>query len=248
MLKAIRKNTKVFLWFAVSIFILATFVGLGSYFFTRTSNVVAKVNGQNISYEEFNAVFLQRLDNYRNMYHIDINEEIANNLKKMVITDLISKKLQLQEAKKMKLKVTNEELSSYIQKFPYFQKDGQFNQQNYLNILKMQLHVTPAVFEKEVRENLIISHLQEKVSAGVTVTDKEVEDELAKRLKDKKPALKPEDLPKEKENIKQTLWPQKRKQLFDDWYKQREASAKIENNLAQMEKQMGGSSQSEPEQ
>jgi len=240
MLKAIRKNTKVFLWFAVSIFILATFVGLGSYFFTRTSNVVAKVNGEKINYEEFNTVFLQRLDNYRNTYNIDINEEMSKNLKKMLLAELISKKLVLQAAKKMKIKISNEELSSYIQKIPNFQKDGQFNQQNYLNILKMQLHISPAVFEKEVRENLLISQLQEKVTADVTVTDKEVADELAKRLKDKKSALKPADEPKEKENIKQTLLLQKRRQFFDDWYKKREASAKIENNLEQVEKQMGG--------
>lgn len=243
MLKAIRKNTKVFLWVAVSFFILATFVGLGSYFFAHTSNVVAKVNGQKISYEEFNAVFAQQLENYRNTYNIEINEAMANNLKKMVINELISKKLLLQEAKKMKLKVTNEELSSYIQKFPYFQKDGQFNRQNYLNILKMQLHVTPAVFERDVRENLLISKLQEKVTAEVTLTDKEVEDELAKRLKDKKPALKPEDLPKEKEAIRQSLWQQKRKQFFADWYKKREAGSKIENNLEAVEKQMTGGSQ-----
>lgn len=240
MLKAIRKNTKVFLWVAVSIFILATFVGLGSYFFTRTSTVVAKVNGQKISYDEFNAVFLQRLNNYRNMYNIDINEEMSNNLKKMVINELISKKLLLQEAKKMKLKVSNEELSSYIQKFPYFQKDGRFNQPNYLNILKMQLHVTPAAFEREVRENLLISRLQEKVTAAVTVTDKETADELAKRLKDKKPALKPEDLPKEKETINLSLWQQKKSQFFEDWYKKLQTSAKIENYLDQIEKQLGG--------
>ena len=236
MLKAIRKNTKVFLWVAVSIFILATFVGLGGYFFTNTSNVVAKVNGEKIRYEEFNAVFLQQLANYRNNYNIEVNEAMSNNLKKMVINELISKKLLLQEAKKMKLKVTNEELSSYIQKFPYFQKNGQFNKQNYLDILKMQLHVTPAVFEKDIRESLLISQLQEKLTAEVIVTDKEVADEQAKRLKDKKTALKPED----KENIKQTLLQQKKRQTFEDWYKKQEATAKIENNLDQVEKQMAG--------
>jgi hypothetical protein len=106
MLKAIRKNTKIFLWFAVSIFVLATFVGLGSYFFTNTADVVAKVNGKKIRYELFNAVFLQRLNNYRNMYNIDINEEMANNLKKMVLNEMIGKVLLLQEAKKMKIKVS----------------------------------------------------------------------------------------------------------------------------------------------
>ncbi|MDD5354118.1 MAG: SurA N-terminal domain-containing protein, partial [bacterium] len=173
MLKAIRKNTKIFLWFAVSIFILATFVGLGSYFFTNTADVVAKVNGKKIRYESFNATFLQRMNNYRNMYNIDINEEMANNLKKMVLNEMIGKILLLQEANKMKLRVSDKELSDYVQKLPYFQKDGRFDKQQYLNILKMQLRTTPAVFEKDVKESLIIQQLQEKVIATVTVTDKE---------------------------------------------------------------------------
>ncbi len=240
MLKAIRKNTKIFLWFAVTIFILATFVGLGSYFFSNTADVVAKVNGKKIRYEAFNATFLQRMNNYRNMYNIDINEEMANNLKKMVLNEMIGKILLLQEASKMKIRVSDKELSDYIQKLPYFQKDGRFDKQQYLNILKMQLRTSPAVFEKDVKESLVIQQLQEKVTATVTVTDKELADEATKQLKDKKPAPKPEDLLKEKEMIKQSLLQQKKSQFFEEWYKKLETAAKIENNLETIEKQMTG--------
>lgn len=240
MLKAIRKNTKVFLWFAVSIFILATFVGLGSYFFTNTADVVAKVNGTKIRYEAFNAVYLQRLNNYRNMYNIDINEAMANNLKKMLLNEMISKALLLQEAKKMKIKVSNKDLSEFIQKLPYFQKEGRFDQQQYLNILKMQLRTTPAIFENDVRDSLMIQQIQEQITATVTVTEKELADEVAKRLKDKNPAPKPEDLLKEKETIRQSLLQQKKAQVFEEWYKKLEAKAKIENNLEAIEKKMTG--------
>ncbi len=240
MLKAIRKNTKIFLWFAVSIFIMATFVGLGSYFFTNTADVVAKVNGKKIRYEAFNATFGQRMNNYRNMYNIEINEEMANNLKKMVLNEMISKVLLLQEANKMKIKVSNKELSDYIQKLPYFQKDGRFDKQQYLNILKMQIRTTPAVFEREVRESLIIQQLQEKITATIIVTDQEVADEATKRLKDKKTAPKPEDLLKEKETIRQSLLQQKKSQTFEEWYKKLQAGAKIEDNLEKIEKQMTG--------
>ncbi len=240
MLKAIRKNTKIFLWFAVSIFILATFVGLGSYFFTNTADVVAKVNGTKIRYEAFNAAFMQRLNSYRNMYNIDINEEMAANLKKMLLNEMISKTLLLQEAKKIKIKVSNKDLSDFIQKLPYFQKEGRFDKQQYLNILKMQLRTTPAVFEKDVRDSLMIQQIQENITATVAVTDKELADEMAKRLKDKKAATKPEDQLKEKEMIRQSLLQQKKTQVFEDWYKKLEAKAKIENNLEAIEKKMTG--------
>ncbi len=245
MLKAIRKNTKIFLWFAVSIFILATFVGLGSYFFTNTADVVAKVNGTKIRYEAFNAAFMQRLNSYRNMYNIDINEEMANNLKKMLLNEMITKSLLLQEAKKMKIKVSNKELSEFIQKLSYFQKEGRFDQQQYLNALKMQLRTTPAIFENDVRDNLMIQQVQEKITATVTVTEKELADEIAKQLKDKKPAPKSGDLLKEKETIRQSLLQQKKAKVFEEWYKGKEKLAKIENNLEQIEKKMAGVSQSE---
>ncbi len=248
MLKAIRKNTKIFLWFAISVFVLATFVGLGSYFFTSTADVVAKVNGKKVRYEAFNAIFLQRLNNYRNNYNIDINEEMANNLKKMTLNEIISKMLLLQEAKKMKIKVSNKELSEFIQNLPYFQKEGKFDQQHYLNMIKMQLRTTPAIFENDIRESLVIQQLREKITSAVAVTDKELADEVAKQLKDKKPAPKPEDLLKEKETIRGSLLQQKKAKYFEDWYKKLEASAKIENNLEAIEKKMTGGTQSEQEQ
>lgn len=240
MLKAIRKNTKIFLWFAVSVFVLATFVGLGSYFFTNTADVVATVNGKKIRYEAFNAAFMQRMNNYRNMYNIEINDQMAASLKKMLIGEMISKMLILDEAKKMKIKVSNKELSDFIQKLPYFQKEGRFDQQTYLNLLKMQLHTTPAIFERDVRESLVIQQVQEKVTETVTVTEQEQADEVAKQLKAKKPAPKPEDLLKEKEMIKQNLLQQKKSQAFDAWLKKLQATAKIENNLDAIEKKMTG--------
>ncbi|MDD5354370.1 MAG: hypothetical protein PHF95_04210, partial [bacterium] len=68
----------------------------------------------------------------------------------------------------------------------------------------------------------------------------ELADEVAKQLKDKKPAPKPEDLLKERELIKQTLVQQKKSQFFEEWYKKLQAAAKIENNLEKIEKQMTG--------
>jgi hypothetical protein len=109
-----------------------------------------------------------------------------------------------------------------------------------LNILKMQLRTTPAKFEGDVKDSLMIQQVQEKITATVTVTDKELADEVAKRLKDKKPAPKPEDLLKEKETTKLSLLQQKKSQFFEDWFKKLQATAKIENNLEAIEKQMAG--------
>ena len=240
MLKALRKNTKTLLWFAASVFILATFMGLGGYFFTRTSNVVAKVNGVKITYENFSATFMQRLNSYRNMYNTEITDEMTNNLKKMVLEDMIRKTLLMQEARKRNLKVNDEELNDYIQKFPYFQKDGHFNQQLYLGIIRNQLHTTPGELENEIRQSMIMAKQHDQVVAEVTtIPDKEIDEALAKRQKEKKPAAaKTIDPVRERLAVTQELLQQKKEKVYEVWYNELKAKSKIENNLERVEQDM----------
>ena len=238
MIKTLRKNTKIFLWIAASVFILATFMGLGGYFFTRVPNNVAVINGRKISYETFHNAYYERLNSYRNMYNADVNEEMANNLKKIVLEDMIRRELLMQEARKEKIKVSDAELSKYIQQFPYFQKDGRFNQQQYLAVLKMQLHMAPAAFENEVRSSLILTTLRDKVTANITVTEQEVAAELDKRHKDKKAKTTPADVEKEKLEVRQGLINEKKSRAFEAWLELLKARSKIENNLTEVEKQM----------
>lgn len=240
MLKALRKNTKTLLWVAASIFILATFMGLGGYFFTRTSNVVAKVNGIKISYDTFNATYLQRLNGYRNMYNAEITDEMANNLKKVVLEEMIRKTLLMQEARKRKLKVSDAELNDYIQKFPYFQKDGRFNQQLYLGIIRNQLHTTPGELENDIRQSMMMAKLHDQVTAEVTaVPAKEIDEALAKYQKEKKPAgTKAMDPARERLAVTQELLQQKKEKVYEVWYNELKAKSRIEENLEKVEQEM----------
>jgi parvulin-like peptidyl-prolyl isomerase len=239
----LRKNTKIFLWFAASVFILATFMGLGGYFFTRTPDAVARINGKKISYETFNNVYYERLNSYRNMYNADINEQMATSLKKMVLEDMIRRELMLQEAKKEKIKISDADLSNYIQQFPYFQKNGLFNQQQYLAVLKTQVHMTPAQFENEVRQSLILTTLRDKVTTNLSVTDQEVTTEQAKRAKDNKTKTSAADLEKEKVTVREALIQEKKSRAFEAWFNLLRAKSKVENNLDAVEKMMAGKGQ-----
>lgn len=238
MLKTLRKKTKTLLWVAASIFILATFMGLGGYFFTKTADAVAIVNGEKISYEAFENTYNQFVNNYQNMYNIDINEEMAKNLKKIVLEDMIRQKLILKEAKKQKIKINDTELSTFIQQLPYFQKDGNFNKQIYLAAIKMQYHTTPAAFESMVRQQLVMNQLRDKIVGVVTeanISEAEVAAEIARINKGKKTTVKSQDIAKEKEQIKQSLLIEKRNKTYEDWYNQLKAKAKIENRLEELQ-------------
>lgn len=239
MLKALRKNTKTLLWFAAGVFIFATFMGLGGYFFAKgPDTTVAAINGKKISYDRFMEIYYERINSIRSMYNVDVNEEMAASLKKMILDDIIRRELLLQEARKRKIKISNEEVSKNIQSIPYFQKNGKFEKQIYLNILKMQLHTTPKAFESEIRESMILNRLQDQIQETAAVTEKEIDEELTKRYAGKKLPANPATLAKEKEQIRENLLANKKRKAFDEWLNGIKAQAKIKNDLEAVEKSL----------
>ena len=90
--------------------------------------------------------------------------------------DLIDKILILQEAKRLGLSVSDEELREAIESIPAFQVNGQFDRRGYEWFLRSN-HMTPEEFEQSQRENLLISKVVSliKLNEG-KVSDDEVLD------------------------------------------------------------------------
>lgn len=81
--------------------------------------------------------------------------------------------LLLAEAKRQRLRVTDEEVAELIQKVEAFQQDGVFQSAYYRNYLRA-VGTTPQAFEGLVREDLLIDRLVNSVKGAVTVTDADV--------------------------------------------------------------------------
>ena len=95
------------------------------------------------------------------------------NLRKSTLENMINTALIRQEAKKMGIKVSDDELVAAIAKMPYFQKDGAFDKKLYDQLLQTN-HLTPTGFESGVRDDLTIAKAGKTVADKVTLTDQDL--------------------------------------------------------------------------
>ncbi len=136
---------------------------------------VATVNGETISQREFAQRYQQEMSRYREIFKESLTPEMLKNLniEAMIIDDLVNKKLALQEARKLGITVTDDDLALAIASTPEFQVGGSFNKAHYLRLLGAN-RISPAEFEKEQREQLMLQRLYEVVLDAVRITDAEL--------------------------------------------------------------------------
>ena len=68
----------------------------------------------------------------------------------------------LKEANRLGIQIPDREIVEELQRWPIFQRDGQFDRAGYQAIVQYVLGTTPRVFEEEIRENLALKKLIEK--------------------------------------------------------------------------------------
>ncbi|KDA53786.1 hypothetical protein EG19_02925 [Thermoanaerobaculum aquaticum] len=188
MLKIMRenlKNLKWILWFVVFIFVLLIFVdwGTGRLRGGSMEHVAARVAGIEISERDFLREVRQTDERLRSLYGQQY-ELIRSQLDlgQLALSNLINNALLVEQAKKLKLQVSDQELAERILSFPVFRKeDGSFvGEEIYARILAAN-QTTPEEFEAELREGLLIEKLQKVLRQGIVIPDAEVDREYRKR-------------------------------------------------------------------
>jgi len=158
----------------VIILVFVAFYGGSKYQDSRLQNV-AEVNGEAISQPEFAEVYQRAVDRYREMLKGSLTPEMLKslNLKGSLLEELIQKRLALQEARRLGLTATDEELVNVIGQVPEFQVAGRFNKERYLQLLRAN-KLTPERFEEDQRDQLTIQRLYSLILDSVQVTEAEV--------------------------------------------------------------------------
>ena len=102
---------------------------------------------------------------------------------RQILQQLVNEYLQLTEAERLGLQVTDAEIRRRIVGLPGFQENGQFiGEQRYLQLLQSQRPpVSPAEFEEDIRRQLLVERLQTTVTQWVSISDEEVEEEHRRR-------------------------------------------------------------------
>lgn len=161
---------KVILFAIVVVFVLW---GVGSFNESRR-NEVASVNGESIGQDEYNRAYNNQIENLRRQFRDNLTPEMIERLqiKQQVVNGLISQKLMLQEAKKMNLRVTDQELVEAVQGIEAFKTAGSFDNNRYKAIMN-QIRMAPEVFEEGHRQDLLIDKLKTIVSSSIHVSEGE---------------------------------------------------------------------------
>jgi peptidyl-prolyl cis-trans isomerase D len=182
MLKAMRKSARRLLWIVIvplSIVFILYFSGVGR---IRRENVVASVNGKGITREVYYKQLERLYQEMRERMGEKFDEEMAKalGLKGAALNRLIERELLLQEAKRERIRVSDQELRKEIRSYPAFQTKGKFDKETYFAILDWYGY-TPKNFEEEMRKDLSITKLRDMILEGVKMSEEEIREEYRKK-------------------------------------------------------------------
>ncbi|MEO8190000.1 MAG: SurA N-terminal domain-containing protein [Acidobacteriota bacterium] len=189
MLKTMRESFHKLKWtlFAVILVFVLGFVffsgGGGGAGKDASGSVVASVGGESISAAEFDRQYRNQLQNQQKLYQGNLSPELirAMDLPRQVLDGMIDRILRLESARRMHLKVSDQELAQKIAAYPVFQQNGQFvGREAYERFLRAN-NYTPDRFEDEVREDLLLEKYATLVKSSVLVSDADVQHEFASR-------------------------------------------------------------------
>lgn len=148
-------------------------------------DVIARVGDEEISLLEFQQIYSRQLQAYRLESGGEISEEVLRSLgiDRQILQQMIDGHAALAEAERLGLEVSDAEVRERILTIPAFQIDGRFiGEASYRQLLQQQRPpISPAQFEEEIRNEILVDRLQAAVTGWVRVSDAEVADEHRRR-------------------------------------------------------------------
>jgi peptidyl-prolyl cis-trans isomerase D len=149
---------KILFGIIIAVFVLA--FGMDRTQNDRTA-VVATVNDAPIQFQPFQERLQRSLELARSQNPGLTAEVLAQmGFKRQILEQMIVEELMLQQASKLGLSVSKEELAREIHLIPAFQNDGQvFDPAAYQNVLRAN-NLTPGKFESEYMRGMIMDKLQ----------------------------------------------------------------------------------------
>ena len=150
-----------------------------------SGETIARVEGQDITANEFRRTYQAQLQAYRSAYGGQMSEQLLKQLgvEQQILQQMVDERAQLAEARRLGVSVSDAEVRERILSIPAFQENGAFiGDQRYQQLLRMQRPpMTAAEFEDNVRRQLTVQKLRSSVTDWMSVTDKDLEQEYRRR-------------------------------------------------------------------
>jgi peptidyl-prolyl cis-trans isomerase D len=138
------------------------FFGLESYTRSRDADTsVAKVAGQSITQQEFDAAQREQIERFRQMLGQQFDPKMFDTpeARQGILDSLIAQRVLAEEAKRNRLSVSDQTLRQSIMNIPGLTgPDGKFDGERYKGLLATQ-GMTPAIYEARLRQDLTMQQV-----------------------------------------------------------------------------------------
>ena len=189
MLKVMRDSFHHLKW--VLLAVVAAFVfgfvfidmGLGGFRGAKSDEAgyAARVNGEMISFRDYNRALYFAEQNYKQMYGQQLTPEMMEQmgLQRQVLDSLVDERLMLQEARRLDLVATPEEIRRRILEIPTLNPDGKFvGTELYTRYVTGQLGFQSAAeFEAELARSITVAKMESALQNSVVVSQKTADTE-----------------------------------------------------------------------
>jgi len=188
MLESIRSRKtliKFVLWTVVIVFVAfyaGNFAGVNS---NDPSLHMASVGDEKIGIAEFqntlSAIRRQQEEMYKQQGG-ELSPQVLAFFRQQAIQSLVDRKLLLREAKKAGITTTDEEVQKEILQYEFLKRNGQFvGMQEYERIVDAAFRMSVDTFEKTIREDILLGKYNDLLTAGMLVSNAEVEEQYRKQ-------------------------------------------------------------------
>ena len=184
MLEKIRTR-KLFIQIVLG-FVILVFVAFYAGDFATVGNDpsrhVAAVGSEQVTLIEYQNMLSVMEDQQKQMFRqTDIPPQMWSFLKRQTVDTLVDRKLLLIEARKAGIKASEDEVRRKILSSPYFVENGNFvGMDQYRARVNMIFKMDVNSFEKMIAEDIVVSKFDEVLTAGILVSDKELEEQYRK--------------------------------------------------------------------
>jgi len=193
MLKVMRESFHHLKWILLAV--VAAFIigfvfidmGLGGAAGGRQQNdraYAARVNGSTISYRDYQRALYFTTENYKRMYGDRFDDQMAQamGIPRQVLDTLVDQRLLLQEAERLHLDATQEEVRRKILAIPTLNPDGKFvGNELYTRFVQQIGFDNAADFEDDLARQITIDKMESALTGTVVVSPKAADAEY-KRL------------------------------------------------------------------
>ena len=150
-----------------------------------SGETIARIDGQDITANEFRRTYQAQLQAYRSAYGGQMSEQLLKQLgvEQQILQQMVDERAALAEARRLGITVSDAEVRQRILAIPAFQENGAFiGEQRYQQLLRLQRPpMSASDFEDNVRRQLTIQKLRSSLTDWLSVADQDLEQEYRRR-------------------------------------------------------------------